>query len=82
MKKEEEIKEEIESLSGKKVDSVDLKTGPPPLSKSRGFCFVTFSDHESADHVKTVLSSLQQSKLAGVRWCFVFFVSHFCGFFF
>jgi RNA recognition motif-containing protein len=35
----------------------ELKVGPPPMRKSRGFCFVTFPSHELADACKKILSS-------------------------
>eukprot|EP01130_Rhizamoeba_saxonica_P016746 TRINITY_DN779_c0_g1_i2.p1 TRINITY_DN779_c0_g1~~TRINITY_DN779_c0_g1_i2.p1 ORF type:complete len:513 (-),score=146.04 TRINITY_DN779_c0_g1_i2:325-1863(-) len=36
---------------------VELKTFPPPKSKSRGFCFVTFKDYTFAEACKKILTA-------------------------
>jgi len=49
--------------------SVELKTGPPPERKSRGFCFVTFETHEQADACKKILTVSQiKGRQLNVSW--------------
>jgi len=56
---EEEVLDAIRRLCSKITIEirVQLKTGPPPTKKSRGFCFVTFISHPVADACKKLLTA-------------------------
>jgi len=55
---EEEVLDAIKRLCAPITTEivVELKTGPPPQRKSRGFCFATFLKHPVADACKKILS--------------------------
>jgi len=48
---------------------VELKTGPPPACESRGFAFVTFGNHQTADKSRKVLvSAAIKERPLNVSW--------------
>lgn len=53
---EQELKEAITQMVGP-ITSIELKTGPPPQYLSRGFCFISFSDKQSADNARKILTN-------------------------
>eukprot|EP00028_Trichosphaerium_sp_Am-I-7-wt_P010499 CAMPEP_0168523668 /NCGR_PEP_ID=MMETSP0405-20121227/10134_1 /TAXON_ID=498012 /ORGANISM="Trichosphaerium sp, Strain Am-I-7 wt" /LENGTH=504 /DNA_ID=CAMNT_0008545613 /DNA_START=44 /DNA_END=1558 /DNA_ORIENTATION=- len=48
---------------------LELKKGPPPEFKSRGFCFITYHSHELADACKKILyESYLKGRQLNVSW--------------
>jgi RNA recognition motif-containing protein len=51
---EAELRQAFQSKVGN-FTNFELKTGPPPQCASRGFCFVSFADHQAAENARKIL---------------------------
>jgi RNA recognition motif-containing protein len=63
-----EVHDALYNFVGAQME-VELKTGPPPTSESRGFAFVTFGNHQTADKSrKTLVASAIKERPLNVSW--------------